>query len=400
MSFTDANTGTVVGDSGTILRTTNGGATWVAQSSRTTISLLGVSFTDASVGTVVGGDTDSLWQTCSVILRTTNGGAMWAPQSSGTTLPLRGAFFTDAKNGTVVGGDRGGDHGIVLHTTNGGATWMKQFETNGACMNSVSFTDGNTGTTVGGGYADGGWNIILRTTDGGANWVSQNAPITDELKSVFFSDSNTGTAVGGWYYVGERGARPYCSIIHTTDGGATWTTQVAHQGIPFNGVFFTDVNSGTVVSGSDILHTTDGGNEWMAQSSGAGNALHAVLFTDANTGTVVGDSGTILRTTNGGVTSIERGYQYVVPKHYQLSQNYPNPFNPSTTISYQLRTQSRVTLKVFDVLGREIAPLANELNPPGRYTVRWDASGVPSGVYFYRLQAGSFVNTKKLILLK
>jgi hypothetical protein len=84
----------------------------------------------------------------------------------------------------------------------------------------------------------------------------------------------------------------------------------------------------------------------------------------------------------------------------QLMQNYPNPFNPVTSISYQLPGISFVKLAVCDVLGQEVAALIDEVKQPGTYTVIWDASGVPSGTYFYRLQAGEFVETKKMILLK
>ncbi|MGA3244676.1 MAG: S8 family serine peptidase [Bacteroidota bacterium] len=89
-----------------------------------------------------------------------------------------------------------------------------------------------------------------------------------------------------------------------------------------------------------------------------------------------------------------------VPLQYELRQNYPNPFNPSTAISYQLSAFSLVTLKIFDILGREVATLANEVHQPGTYTVRWDASQYPSGVYFYRLEAGDFRATRKLMVLK
>jgi serine protease len=89
-----------------------------------------------------------------------------------------------------------------------------------------------------------------------------------------------------------------------------------------------------------------------------------------------------------------------VPLRYALMQNYPNPFNPTTAISYQLSAFSPVTLKVFDVLGREVATLVNEVRQPGVYTVRWDASSFPSGVYFYHLEAGDFRATRKLMLVK
>jgi len=89
-----------------------------------------------------------------------------------------------------------------------------------------------------------------------------------------------------------------------------------------------------------------------------------------------------------------------VPLTYGLKQNYPNPFNPTTIIRYQLPLQSYVTLKVFDILGRDVATLLNEVKQPGTYTVQWHASGVASGVYFCRLQAGQFSAMKKMVLLR
>jgi len=88
------------------------------------------------------------------------------------------------------------------------------------------------------------------------------------------------------------------------------------------------------------------------------------------------------------------------PKSFTLEQNYPNPFNPSTTINYEIPTSGIVSLKVYDVLGKEIATLVNEEKPAGIYEVNFNAVNLPAGVYFYRLQTGDFVQTKKMILLK
>ncbi|NMB82223.1 MAG: T9SS type A sorting domain-containing protein, partial [Ignavibacteria bacterium] len=91
-----------------------------------------------------------------------------------------------------------------------------------------------------------------------------------------------------------------------------------------------------------------------------------------------------------------------IPETFSLSQNYPNPFNPSTVINYQIATYSHVQLKVYDLLGREVATLVNEYKQPGKYNCefRIENGELPSGVYLYNLRAGNFSDTKKLILLK
>jgi hypothetical protein len=99
-------------------------------------------------------------------------------------------------------------------------------------------------------------------------------------------------------------------------------------------------------------------------------------------------------------TGVSNGAGNQVPRDFSLSQNYPNPFNPSTTITFSVGTYSHTSLRVYDVLGREVATLVNEQKPAGTYTQKWNAASMPSGIYFYRLQAGSLTETKKLILLK
>ena len=89
-----------------------------------------------------------------------------------------------------------------------------------------------------------------------------------------------------------------------------------------------------------------------------------------------------------------------VPGTYTLSQNYPNPFNPNTRIKYSIPKSSQVTLKIFNTLGEEIKTLVNEEKPVGIYELTWNAANLPSGVYFYQLKTGEYINTKKMVLLK
>jgi hypothetical protein len=88
------------------------------------------------------------------------------------------------------------------------------------------------------------------------------------------------------------------------------------------------------------------------------------------------------------------------PSDYELGQNYPNPFNPNTNIEFKIPKEGMVTLKVYDILGHELTVLMDEKLHPGKFNVRWDADNFPSGVYYYKLQAGDFSETKKMILLK
>lgn len=91
---------------------------------------------------------------------------------------------------------------------------------------------------------------------------------------------------------------------------------------------------------------------------------------------------------------------YLVPKNYELTQNYPNPFNPSTTIEYSIPKDAAVSLKIYDVLGKEVATLVNDQKSAGTYILNWNASNFSSGLYFYRLTAGEFTETKKMFLVK
>ena len=97
-----------------------------------------------------------------------------------------------------------------------------------------------------------------------------------------------------------------------------------------------------------------------------------------------------------GVSNISE----LIPSEYQLFQNYPNPFNPVTKINFAIQKQGLVTLKVYDMLGREVAALVNEFKQAGYYSIDFNASGLSSGIYFYRLQANDFRDIKKMVLIK
>jgi photosystem II stability/assembly factor-like uncharacterized protein len=400
VTFTDANTGTAVGfgggvsgGTGIILRTTNGGTTWTYQSLGTSYilngvsyihGLHGVSFINAYTGTVVGES--------GKIFQTTDGGATWTCDTFFNNLSA--VSFTDANTGTAVGVL------AMLRTTNGGVTWTSQSSGATYSLRGVFFTDANTGTAV------GLFAPILRTTNGGGTWTSDSSWWTHYcLYGVSFTDANTGTIVGPGLISCNNGNCDTLDavILRTTNGGVTWTSQSSGTRTSLIAVSFTDANTGTAVGGDGtILRTTNGGATWISQSSGTTDLLTGVSFTDANTGTAVGNNGTILRTTTGGVTGVKDNPNLIaqIPNQFALEQNYPNPFNPTTTISYQLPAIATVELKIFDVLGRDVQTLVNERQSAGIHSVIFDARDLSSGVYFYRLQAGNYRASKKLLLLK
>ncbi|MBI5402708.1 MAG: T9SS type A sorting domain-containing protein [Ignavibacteriae bacterium] len=118
-------------------------------------------------------------------------------------------------------------------------------------------------------------------------------------------------------------------------------------------------------------------------------------FVYSGVSTNIINCGISLVTITGGSTPVTQ-----VPGEYNLGQNYPNPFNPVTKISYDIPKSGFVSLKVYDLLGREIAALVNEVKAPGSYIVELDASAFASGTYFYRLESGNFISTRKMVLIK
>ena len=442
-TFVNATTGFVVGASGTIIHTTDGGTTWGLQTTGPRKLLYGVSFTDDYTGTAVGYKGS--------VFHTTDGGATWLTQTSGTTQDLRGITFPSRSTGIAVG-----ENGTVLRTTNSGATWTDQSVpvTSGTevSFTSVSFGSSTDGVIVGEMYADfppdlnskshdqvlgvravETRSIILTTSNGGETWDRQTlSHWKQRLTAVSFGDPITATAVGDLGY-----------ILRTTDRGATWTGTDYPISGPLYGVCSVGRNVATVVGDLGVIYrTTNGGKSWVSQPSGTMMRLNAVWFVSDLHGVVVGDSGTMLITNNGGDTwnlvtkltlknlnavcfsDVFRGYIVgeagtifstapggipmgvsenngtTVPLGFSLAQNYPNPFNGMTNLEFRVPTTGFVTLKVFDLLGREVSAIINEECHPGVYRVTWDASRLPSGVYFCRLQTHDFVQTKKMILLK
>jgi hypothetical protein len=204
--------------------------------------------------------------------------------------------------------------------------------------------------------------------------------------------------------VGDNG-----TVLYSGTGGVSWTKRVSGTVNRLRSVAFIDSKTAIAVGDSmTVVRTTDGGLTWIVQSGSSYSSLYSICY-NGSRGVIVGEGGTILSTLEPGVLDeVHAVARSEIPSAFTLSQNYPNPFNPSTAISFQLSAFSYVKLAVFDILGREVTTLVDEARTAGDYTVHWNGSGFPSGVYYYRMAASpitggtgnSFVHTKKLILLK
>lgn len=195
-------------------------------------------------------------------------------------------------------------------------------------------------------------------------------------------------------------------IFKTTNAGANWTITLGGSGQSLFGIYFTDPNTAYVCGfNGAIMKTTNAGASWVQQTSPSTQILTGIWFTNVNTGYISAWNGSVLKTTNGGLTFVEP-ISSEVPDNFILNQNYPNPFNPSTNIEFQVpragvgRDQSNVQLRIYDADGSEIATLVNENLSPGTYRTQWNASSYASGIYFYKMTAGSFTQTKRMILVK
>ena len=275
--------------------------------------------------------------------------------------------------------------GTILKTTDGGTNWTLRTSNTSNNLLSLYFVNESLG------WVTGNYGTILNTADGGENWMALTSGTSSNLTSVYFLNENLG------WTVGSLGA-----ILKTEDSGGVWTFQSGGTSNNLTSIQLIDENSGWAAGNNGtILKTTDGGGSWVLQDGKMNYDLTSVCFTDLNTGWTAGKNGTILHTTNGGITYADvKTNGNSTPKEFYLLQNYPNPFNPNTRIQFAINSEELVTLKIYDVLGNEIETLVNETKPAGEYQFIWEANKLASGVYFYRLQAGDFISTKKMILQK
>jgi photosystem II stability/assembly factor-like uncharacterized protein len=275
--------------------------------------------------------------------------------------------------------------GIAM-SVDGGNNWSQGPMSPDFWVNEAQIGEGRKIFAAGGFYDSAATKgMIYVSTDAGSDWRIQDFPA--ELQQIDMVSSMTGFALGS-----------DSKLYRTTDGGKSWN--VAITGI--TAFAFFDSRRGIA---SNLQLTTDGGATWSSST------LSPPVYLGSLTGMEFNAKGDLFLAGSGSLIkypdaiSLFPGSSSTAQDNLDshaiiLNQNSPNPFNPSTVISYQLPTNTLVTLKVYDELGRLVKTLVEDRQTAGNHSVTFNASSLSSGVYFYRLSAGSYVSTKKLMLIK
>lgn len=282
-----------------------------------------------------------------------------------------------------------GSFGTMMRTADSGETWTTIFSGTTNSLRSVHFSNSLVGLAV------GSRGTVIRTTDGGNNWTPQSSGVLKALYSVYMADVNTATAVG------DTG-----TIIHSTDGGITWSIQTSGTLRDLRDVSFVHPDTGYIVGENGrILYTENSGTMWTRQQSGTANTLLGVNFIGPNLGIAVGSEGTILRKFNS-ITRVDSENE--IRDEFSVRDCYPNPFNSSTVVSFSVPSQAFVTLRIFDILGREVSTLRQAMYlDRGDHGWEIQAKDLSTGVYFYRIDAVRtsdpariFTQVRKMVLIK
>ncbi|MGB4851919.1 MAG: YCF48-related protein [Ignavibacteria bacterium] len=380
--FINKKTGWACGNN-QILKTTNGGDKWILQSVPTIGYFRQVHPVNDSVVYVCG------WY---VILKTSDGGNKWnivrvgqeqAPQ-------LDGLWFNDENTGWFCG-DR-----VVMRTTNGGKTFIDSARLSNSTYD-IHFKNDSTGVIA-------GYSKMFRTTNSGTNWYSVILPSTIATP---FCDRVTFIGDTGW-------TASWGNIVfRTTNYGISWDSisRIAdeHTHSTSSIEFSSSVIGYAGGRYGKIFKTTNGGYNWrilQTDQFGLGDYVSIYTFNDSLVW-AVGGGGNIINTKNGGELLVkipETGFNEI--SEFTLLQNYPNPFNPATKIEYAIPKDNFVNIKIYNLLGKEIMSLVDDLKKAGRYEISFDGSNLPSGVYYYKIkvgsprEAGGFEQVRKMLLIK
>lgn len=356
------------GYNGIIYRTTDSGQNWnVAYTD--TVQNSGIykaKFINDNTGFAVGQGGE--------IVKTTTSGQNWFNIDFSTT-PYRA--ITSLSNDDII---IAGINGTIIISNDLGLSWKYANSSTTNNLFGIEFINDNTGFSV------GSYGTILKSTDSGENWFGINSPTNNHLYDINFFDDSIGIAVG---FSG--------TILRTTNSGMNW--MIVNGGVSDYLLGVKAVNENIYIVGRGlILKSINKGESWTMEDVVYGGDLLGLNFRDSSSVYAVGQGGTIMREFKTIPINIISNNSIV--NSYSISQNYPNPFNPITKINYELPITNNVSIKVYDVLGKQVKTLVNEKQNAGSYSVDFNGVNLPSGVYFYRLESGEFSDIKRMILVK
>ena len=418
-----------------LYKTTDGGLNWTPLNTGTGVAtsiIYDIKFINENVGLAM--------YSSGQVARTTDAGASWSPVSAGWgSAAGYNIFIVDSLTVYITGAG-----GRISKSVDGGASFAQLPTLGTATLYYSHFIDANNGFIA----ASGG--RLYRTTNG-TNFTEIQLPVTSIMYAIKFVDSNIGWAAGtGSAFYTEDGGNTWTrstfsagSSIAVRDiemaGGRMWfvgtdgmiirgyadpnvpvelasfTAMVNGNNVSLNWMTASEVNNSGFEIERKVLSLPDG--KAGPQSSVSNSDYEKVGFVKGN-GTTTGvttysfsDKGLASGVYNYRIKQIDfdgtfkyynlsESIEIGVPDKFDLAQNYPNPFNPATVISYQLPVSGMVSLKVYNVIGQQVAELVNEVKQAGVHTVEFDASNLPSGVYLYRLNTGNFTSTRKMMLIK
>lgn len=393
---------------------------WSLLTSGTTAQLNTVKSVSNQVGWAAGNT--------AVVRKTTDGGASWTNANPNPGVINGDIYAIDAIDANTAWLTTSPGATFIYRTTNGGTNWTQVFtQPTPGFIDGIQFWNANTGFAYGD-PVSARWSL-WKTTNGGANWDSTGLYLPQAGSEAGWNNALEIMGTNIWF--GTNNTRVYRS----TNFGATWsfgatTGQANSYSLAFNYLCLglvggtilqrttdcgalttlTALGTGNITGiagagprfwytrGTNIYFSSNSGDNWSSAYTGTANLLDIDVSTPncCAVGWAVGANGTIVGL---GFTGIANNHNQI-PSEYMLMQNYPNPFNPSTMITFQIPKSGNVKLVVYDLLGREVKTLLNEFKPVGTYDVSFDAANLSSGVYFYKLESGSFTDSKKMLLVK